>query len=60
MVYESIDRAHKKNIIDIIILGEFNFNMLSDENNKMRVLIQPYSLMQITYERTHITEHSYH
>ena len=29
LILESIDRAHNTNIVDIIITGDFNYNMLS-------------------------------
>ena len=37
---ESIDRAHNTNIPDIVVTGDFNFNMHSNNNNKMKDLIQ--------------------
>ena len=57
-INESIDRAYSTNIVDILITGDFNFNMLSNENNKMEELIQQYNLNQLIREPTHFTEHS--
>ena len=47
---ESIDRAYNTNVQDIIITGDFNYNMFSDSNNKMKDLLQ--------HEATHFTEQS--
>ena len=57
-INESIDRAYSTNIVDILITGDFNFNMFSNENNKMKELIQQYNLNQLIREPTHFTEHS--
>ena len=57
-INESIDRAYSTNIVDILITGDFNFNMFSNENNKMKELIQQYTLNQLIREPTHFTEHS--
>ena len=42
-IIESIDRAHNTNISDIIILGDFNYNMLSDNYNKIK---EKYKLLR--------------
>ena len=55
---ESIDRAHNTNIPDIVVTGDFNFNMHSNNNNKMKDLIQNYNLKQLIQEDTHFTENS--
>ena len=39
-INERIDRAYNTNIPDVVILGDFNFNILRDNNNKMKELIQ--------------------
>ena len=44
---------------DLIILGDFNCNMLNNNiNNKMRNLMTSYNLTQIIEEPTHYTENS--
>ncbi|MEW8545280.1 MAG: reverse transcriptase family protein, partial [Candidatus Thiodiazotropha sp.] len=58
LLSESIDRAINTNIVDIIITGDFNYNMLSNENNKMIDLMNQYSLKLIIKEATHFTENS--
>ena len=55
---ESIDRACNTNISDIIITGDFNFNMAQNALNKMSELILEYNLTQLISEPTHVTEHS--
>ena len=54
-IIESIDRAHtcNTNISDIIILGDFNSNMLSDNYNKMKELIKTYDMKQLIAEPTY-------
>ncbi|MCG7867795.1 MAG: reverse transcriptase family protein, partial [Candidatus Thiodiazotropha taylori] len=58
LISESIDRAHNTNINDIIIVGDFNYNMLSNENNRVKDLMQLYGLKQLIKEATHYTEYS--
>ena len=53
---ESKDRAHNINIYDIIITGDFNYDMLSNGSNKMTDLLQQYNLIQLIAEETHFTE----
>ena len=55
---ESIDRAYNTNIPDIVITGDFNFNMRTNGNNKIKDLIQNYNLEQLINEDTHFTENS--
>ena len=50
---ESIDRAYNTNIPDIVIAGNFNFNMRTNGNNKIKDLIQNYNLEQLINEDTH-------
>ena len=53
-----IDRAYNTNIPDIVITGDFNFNMRTNGNNKIKDLIQNYNLEQLINEDTHFTENS--
>ena len=55
---ESIDRAHNTNIYDIIITGDFNYNMISGNSNKIKDLLQQYNLTQLIDSETHFTETS--
>ena len=57
-IQESFERACNTNIKDIVILGDFNYNMYNPTNNKMLDLIQQYNFTQIIQESTHFTEHS--
>ena len=47
LVVESIDRAHNNNITDLIILVDFNYNMLTDDNNKITDIMLHYNLSQV-------------
>ncbi|MEW8544385.1 MAG: reverse transcriptase family protein [Candidatus Thiodiazotropha sp.] len=58
LINESIDRAYNTNILDIIILGDFNFNMSLNNNNKMTDLLLDFNLKQLINEPTHFTETS--
>ena len=55
---ESIDRAYNTNIHDIIITGDFNYNMMRNSKNKMTDLILQYNLTQLITDATHFTEAS--
>ena len=55
---ERIDRAYNTNIPDIVIAGDFNFNMRTDGNDRIKDLIQNYNLKQLINEDTHFTENS--
>ena len=57
LISESVDRAHNTNIPDIIITGDFNINMNSN-NNKIMELIKQYNLKQLINEPTNFTENS--
>lgn len=57
-ISESFDRAHNTNINDIIIVGDFNYNMLSNENNRVKDLTQLYGLKQLIKEAIHYNEYS--
>ena len=46
LIKESIDRAYNTNIVDIIITGDFNFNMMSNNLIKLKELILEYNLNQ--------------
>ena len=56
LLIESIDRALNTNINDVIITGDFNYNMLSNDSNKINDLLQLYNLKQLITEETHFTE----
>ena len=58
LVVESIDRAHNTNITDLIILGDFNYNMMTNDNNKKRDTMLHYNLSQVIKDATHFTENS--
>ena len=58
LILENIDRAHNTNIPDIIITGDFNYNMLSNNNNKIKDLLQQFNLTQLIMDATHFTEAS--
>ena len=58
LMKESIDRACNTSISDIIITGDFNFNMAQNALNKMSELILEYNLTQLISEPTHVNEHS--
>lgn len=58
LILESLDRAYNTNIIDIIILGDLNYNMISGGNNKISDLSQLFNLKQLITEATHFTEDS--
>ena len=53
---ESINRAHNTNIPDIVVTGDFNFNMHSNNKNKMKDLTQNYNLKQLIQEDTHLLD----
>ena len=57
-INESKDRAYITNIQDVIILGDFNFNILRDNNNKMKESIQAYNMKQLICHQTHFTENT--
>ena len=58
LLNKSIDRAHNTNIPDIVVTGDFNFNMHSNNNNKMKDLSQNCNHKQLKQEDTHFTENS--
>lgn len=58
LITESVDRAFNTAIHDIIITGDFNCNMLSNTNNKIRELLQQYNLKQLINDSTHFTDTS--
>ena len=58
LIKESTDRAYNTNIVDIIITGDFNYNMISNDNNRLKELNLEYNLNQLITDRTHFTEHS--
>ena len=58
LMLEIIDRAYNTNIHDIIITGDFNYNMMTNCKNKMTDLILQYNLTQLITDATHFTEAS--
>ena len=58
IISESLDRAHNTNINDTIIVGNFTYSMLFNENNRVKDLMQLYGLKQLIKEATHYTEYS--
>ena len=58
LMKESFHRACNTSISDIIITGDFNFNMAQNAPNKMSKLILEYNLTQLISEPMHITETS--
>ena len=58
LIEESIDKAFNTNIVDIFILGDFNYNLLHNNDNKMTEISQEFNLKQLISEATHFTEHS--
>ena len=58
LILESIDRAFNTNIPDIIITGDFNYNMLPNNKNKINDLLQQFNLHQMITDATHFTETS--
>ena len=50
IIAESFDRACNTTINDIIVTGDFNFNMLSNVGNKVNELMNQYNLKQIIQE----------
>ena len=57
-IEESIDKAFNTNIANIFILGDFNYNLLHNNDNKLTEMIQEFNLKQLITEATHFTEHS--
>ena len=57
LIKESIDRACNTKIIDIIITGDFNFD-ISKPQNKISELTHEFNLTQLITEPTHYTETS--
>ena len=58
LLEESIDRAYNTHIVDLFLLGDFNFDLSHNASNKMTNLIQSYDLKQLIQEQTHFTENS--
>ena len=50
LIAESFDRACNTGIENIIICGDFNYNMLSTDGNKMKTLINQFNLEQVIRE----------
>ena len=47
LIAESFDRACNIGIDNIIITGDFNFNMLSNDERKMKTLINQFNLEKV-------------
>ena len=47
LIKESVDRAYNTNIVDIIIAGDFNFNMALNSDNRITELMNEFRLSQI-------------
>ncbi|MCG8113232.1 MAG: reverse transcriptase domain-containing protein, partial [Candidatus Thiodiazotropha taylori] len=58
LIKESVDRAYNTNIVDIFILGDFNYNMALNRENKITELMYEFNLSQLITDSTHFTEHS--
>ena len=58
LIAESFDRAYNTGIKDIVITGDFNFNMLSNDGKKIKTLINQFNLEQVIRDPTHYTESS--
>ena len=58
-IEDSISLAVDTGIKDIIIAGDFDFNMLSsNSSHKIKAICEQFSLNQVIEEPTHYTEHS--
>ena len=58
-IENSMSLAVDSNIKEILIMGDFNYNMLeSSGRNKIESLCRQFSLSQLINEPTHYTEHS--
>ena len=55
---ESTDRAYNKIIHGIIITGDFNYDMLLNNKNKMSDLLLQFNPTQLIKYETHFTETS--
>ena len=58
LIEEIIDKAFNANIAYIFILGDFIYNLLHNNDNKMTEIIKKYNLKLSITEATHFTEHS--
>ena len=58
LILESIDRAFNTNITDIIITGDFNYDMSTNVNNKIRDIMLQFHLTQLIADSTNFTENS--
>ncbi|MES9881747.1 MAG: reverse transcriptase family protein [Sedimenticola sp.] len=58
-IHMSIDRAKNSSINDIIILGDFNLNVLKqNDNERIEDIALQFGLHQLIRSPTHFTEHS--
>lgn len=58
MIVENVVRAYNLNIEDFVILGDFNIDMKTTDDNKITYLMLQYNLSQFIREPTHVTAHS--
>ena len=58
LILESIDRAFNKNITDIIMTGDFNYDMSTYVDNKIRDLMFQFHLTQLIADPTNFTKNS--
>ena len=59
LIDQSIDNMSTSTIKDLVIMGDFNCDMLkNDASNKITQLALSYNLQQLIEEPTHYTEHS--
>ena len=59
LVHKTIDRAKSTSFQDIIILGDLNNDLLTNNKSKhLQELIRAYNLTQLINEATHFTESS--
>lgn len=58
LIENTFDNLSSSPLKDLIILGDFNCDMLSSSPNKMKNIALSYNLKQLIDEPTHFTEHS--
>ena len=60
MIEDSIHLAIDSGITDVIVTGDFNYNLMNDvTNRKILSICQQFSMHQYITEPTHFTENSY-
>ena len=58
LIEQSFDQAFNQTSDNIIITGDFNFNFLTPNSEKINHLISSYNAEQLITSPTHFTEHS--